>query len=39
MNVKSMFAKDRYGNKNLAYLSLRPSRHIASHDTGCMVVI
>lgn len=39
MNVRSMFAKDRYGNKNLAYLSLRPSRHIASHDTGCMVVI
>ena len=33
---KSMFAKDRYGNHNPTYLSLRPSRHIASHDTGCV---
>ena len=33
---QSMFAKYRYGNHNPTYLSLRPSRHIASHDTGCV---
>ena len=32
-----MFAKDRYGNHNPTYLSLRPSRHIASHVTGCAI--
>ena len=34
--LKVCLQKDRYGNQNPTYLSLRPSRHIASHHTGCV---